>query len=382
MRIKILFITTWYPESTNPMHGIFVQEQAKAVQLFDDVKIIHIVECQHKIKPSWQFVVDNDLCLTQGISTYRLYISRPRFRSSIFLFFILRTFQAFCNLYATGYRPNILHAHTFRAGFVAVLLGKLYKLPVIISEHNSAFPRNLITKSKLLLARIAMTSANQVLIVSKYLQKSIESYGIHGRFYVCPNVVDTSIFYPERKSLGPNTVKQLLFVGRLDPIKGLDDLFLALSYSLSKRSDWQLIIFGDGPNRTQYEVVAKQMGLEERIIFRGYQPKSVIAISMRQSDIFILPSHIETFSVVAAEALACGLPVLSTRCGGPEEFITPDVGKLVPVNDPKSLGAELLSMLDHLDQYKQNHIVEYATSLFSLSTIGTKIHNIYTMLSD
>jgi glycosyltransferase involved in cell wall biosynthesis len=365
------------------MHGIFIQEHAKAAQLFDDVHVIHIIESPEKLKISWQLFIEQDQNITQNIPTYRLLISQPTFRRNIFLFFILRTFQAFHKMYVAGYHPDILHAHTYRAGFIAVILGKLYNIPVVISEHNSAFPRRLLSRNNIILARLALQNADLVLLVSRFLQKSIEEYGIHANFYICPNVVDTSIFYPpNQSSTNAALIKRLLFVGRLEPIKGLDDLLLAISSFLSARFDWYLRVVGEGPLKQHYEFIIEELGLIDRVRFFGYQSKPTLSQMMRESDVLILPSHIETFSAVAAEALACGLPVLATRCGGPEEYILPEVGRLVPISDPNSLGFELLSMLDHLDVYKRDQIAYYASTHFCLATVGSTLHRVYTNLND
>jgi len=379
-QLKVLFITSWYPHASNPMHGIFVREHARAVQLFDEIRILHILESQDVLKPSWQLNIDNDFSVTAGLLTYRLRISRSPYRSLTFLYYLWRTMQAFRQLYSTGYRPDILHAHTFRAGFVSVVIGKLYHLPVVISEHNSAFPRRLLTTSKIILSRLAFQNAERVLVPSKYLQKSIESYGIRGRFEVCPNVVDTDIFYPPDKCDVAITNKQLLSIGHLEPNKGLDVLIKALASLFVSRQDWHLIVIGAGSNRTQYELLVDELGLHDNVSFYGYQSKSKIANIMRDSDLFILSSHVETFSLAAAEALACGLPVLSTRCGGPEEFITPEVGRLVPANDPISMGTELLSMLGQLDRYVRENISAYASTYFSPRKVGTNLHNLYSQL--
>ena len=72
---------------------------------------------------------------------------------------------------------------------------------------------------------------------------------------------------------------------------------------------------------------------------------------MQQADLFVLPSIVETFSVATAEALATGTPVLVTDCGGPTEFVTPEVGCVVPTSDPEALCAKLNVMLDSLVQY-------------------------------
>ena len=380
-RLKILFITAWYPNSTNPMDGVFVRDHAKSVVEFDDAIVIHLSGPSHTGK-LWELETETDHSLSEGIPTYHLSTRKLPIPGLTYLIFLWAIWRVFCLFRNKGFLPDIIHAHIYSTGVPAVIIGNLYHIPVVITEHSTAFPRKALSRQQLWKARFAFHYAYRVIVVSQSLQIAIENFSVHAKFQIISNAVDQNIFYP---STPPHIVglrKRLLFVNRLIFIKGLEDLLKSLTILDIHRKDWHLDIVGDGRLKSECEQLVTLLGLDEKITLHGYLSKQTIAEIMRQSDIFILPSHIETFSVVAAEALACGLPVLSTRCGGPEEFITPDVGKLVPVNDPKSLGAELLSMLDHLDQYKQNHIVEYATSLFSLSTIGTKIHNIYTMLSD
>ena len=380
-RLKILFITAWYPNSKNPMDGVFVRDHAKSVVEFDDAIVIHLSGPSHTGK-LWELETETDHSLSEGIPTYHLSTRKLPIPGLTYLIFLWAIWRVFCLFRNKGFLPDIIHAHIYSTGVPAVIIGNLYHIPVVITEHSTAFPRKALSRQQLWKARFAFHYADRVIVVSHSLQTAIKNFSIQAKFQIISNAVDQNIFYP---STPPHIVglrKRLLFVNRLIFIKGLEDLLKSLTILDIHRKDWHLDIVGDGRLKSECEQLVTLLGLDEKITLHGYLSKQTIAEIMRQSDIFILPSHIETFSVVAAEALACGLPVLSTRCGGPEEFITPDVGKLVPVNDPKSLGAELLSMLDHLDQYKQNHIVEYATSLFSLSTIGTKIHNIYTMLSD
>ncbi len=101
---------------------------------------------------------------------------------------------------------------------------------------------------------------------------------------------------------------------------------------------------------------------------------------MRQSDLFVLPSLCETFSVPAAEAMASGIPVLATRCGGPEEFITQDQGLLVSPGDADALRQGLDFMLDNLHRYSRGQIVQYARERFSHEVVGAQLHALYQSL--
>jgi glycosyltransferase involved in cell wall biosynthesis len=201
------------------------------------------------------------------------------------------------------------------------------------------------------------------------------TYHIKARFHIIPNVVDTSLFRPPH-AVKNSEEKRILFAGSLVPVKGLHHLLNSVAI-LPKKCKWKLDIVGEGPERASYEALSNELGLSDQVTFHGQLSKSSLAEFMRQSDLFVLPSHTETFSVATAEALATGLPVLATRCGGPEEYINDQVGRLVPVGDLQALSKAISDMLNNLDQYKRNNIADYADERFSLTVIGNQLDAIY-----
>src|SRR6185312_3530334 len=154
--------------------------------------------------------------------------------------------------------------------------------------------------------------------VSRHLREAIRSYGIDVPFEVVPNVVDTSLFFPpEKKRTGEGATRRLLFVGNLEPSqhKGFPTLLRALTRLRDRTRDWQLDVVGDGPERPSYE-------------------KSVVAEMMRAAPLFVLPSRFDHLPCVVVEALASGLPVVSTTVGGIPELVDDQRGRLVPPDDP------------------------------------------------
>ena len=101
---------------------------------------------------------------------------------------------------------------------------------------------------------------------------------------------------------------------------------------------------------------------------------------MRQSDLFILASMLETFSAASIEALASGTPVLATRCGGPEEFISAEVGRLVPPGDSRALFFALDEMLNNLTSFNPARLAQYAAERFSYQRVGAQFDSIYAEL--
>jgi glycosyltransferase involved in cell wall biosynthesis len=210
----------------------------------------------------------------------------------------------------------------------------------------------------------------------------MESVGVQARYRIVPNVVDTVIFHARpgfRPIRDPSTVKRILFVGILDPThnKGVPFLLEALVKLSGRRRDWHLDIVGDGPARETYAGRVDALGLSGRITFHGLLTKPCVAERMRQAAFLVLPSLCETFSVVSAEAIGSGIPVLATRCGGPEEFVTPDVGSLVPAGDSEALCAGLAAMLDGLERYNPQALAAYASRRFSPEAVGRELDQVY-----
>ncbi len=378
-RLKTLFVTVWYPTKEQPLEGVFVRDYAKTVQVSGDVEVLHCVGPDPNISRLFRLEKETDLDLTGGIPTYRVWyrpVPIPKLWYAIYLWSIL---QAYRQIVSHGFHPEIIHAHIYEAGVPAVLIGKLFKLPVVVTEHTSAFLKKRIRGLGAWTARFALEEADMVLPVSKSLQKAIEAYGIRARFQVVPNVVDISLFKPGSSTRSENGIKRLLCVGLLNPshIKGVPYLLKALALLQECREDWHLDIVGDGPARADYERLKSELALGDRVIFHGAKTKEDVAGFMRQADLFVLPSLFETFSLATAEALAVGTPVLATHCGGPEEFITDEVGLLVPPGNITALRTGLDFMLDHLENYSDERISSYARQQFSPEIVGDTLHRVY-----
>lgn len=276
-----------------------------------------------------------------------------------------------------GFKPDVIHAHIFSAGVPAILLGKLYGIPVVITEHWHGFPEKKLKLTEKIMAKFAMNRAHWILPVSQSLQRGIEAYGIKGRFQIVPNVVDPFLFHPIQKDRAQGHQKKILFVGLLAPVKGLTYLFQALARLRQQRDDWRLDIVGDGPFRVEYERSAQQLGLVQKLNFHGMKSKREVAEFMRLADLLVLPSLTETFSTVAAEALASGVPVLATRCGGPEDFVSDEVGLLVSPGSEETLYKGLNKMLDHLDHFLPDRLSRYANERFHSNHVGAQLHTLY-----
>ena len=119
------------------------------------------------------------------------------------------------------------------------------------------------------------------------------------------------------------------------------------------------------------------MEISEKVRFRGLRNRMEIAREYRNSDAFVLPSRLETFGVVYIEAMAAGLPVIATRCGGPEDFVTPETGILIDVDDGAALTAAMKRMAADRAHYDSAKIAAYARQSFSPERVATHLTEIY-----
>ena len=371
-RLKILFIAGWYPMPESPTNGIFVQEHARAVSLYNDVVVIH--SPQNGSSAGRANEISDQI--EEGIRTIRTkaWLS-PIPKTSIFLH-LWRTYAAFRKLLKEGWKPNIIHAHVYHTGVAGVVLGRIYKTPVIITEHYSGFPQHLLSRSSILKAKFAMNMANLVLPVSDNLRKHIQSYGVHNRFQIVPNAVNTKLYY-HKPSSRESDIKRMLLVSLLHPKKGVTYLLQALRQLGEKRYDFALDIVGDGPYRDEYEEQARESDIADKVRFHGLKPKEEVAEFMRKCDFFVLPSLSETFGVVLIEALASGKPVIATNMGGPNEIVNKEVGLLVPPKDVDALAEAIDYMLDRYQDYSAKKIRAYAKEKFSYEAVGKTLDLIY-----
>jgi glycosyltransferase involved in cell wall biosynthesis len=359
---RVLILPKWYPWPDRPVFGLFCREQARAAALANDVRVLAFTP--EPMRGASLYRVWEDL--DEPVPTTRLVYRRPRVRAAA-MATQLAGMEAALRSWG-GWRPDVIHAHVFEAGFPAVLLGRRLRCPVVVSEHFTAFQRGLVRGLDLRLARLCFRHADLVCPVSEDLRAQLEAVEPRGRYRVVPNQVDTSIFYPgSGRAEGP---LRLLNVASLDEKKRQADLIDALP------PDAVLDIVGEGP--LEGALRARAEGLPVR--FHGPQPPARVAELMREADVFVLPSRFENLPVVLLEAMACGLPVVATRVGGVPEIIDDSAGALVESGDVPALAAVIDDVSRRLDSFDRAALAERARSRFGLEAVGRVWDEIYSGL--
>ena len=277
---------------------------------------------------------------------------------------------------------DVIHAHfTYPDGVVGARLGRRYGVPVVITEHAlwanwmDAYPR---------VRRQAVEASHDSafhLAVSTAGRDSVARYtGASDRLRVLPIGVDTTLFSPGD---APRRREQILFVGFINFTKGVDVLLHAMADLAARRPDARLVLVGGSFYRNtrlqteQLEQLSASLGLKDRVSFVGLKPPETVAALMRESAMLVLPSVRESFGAVLVEALACGTPIVATRCGGPEDIVTDDVGRLVPVGDSTALADAMEAVLARDPPYDPAALSHYAASRFGWNRIAADLVELY-----
>lgn len=259
------------------------------------------------------------------------------------------------------FRPDLVHGHFYDAAAATLLTARRLGVPYVLTEHSTlAHP---LTR----LERRAFREAGRVMAVSRMLRSALESSGLEARYEVVPNVVDLEHFTPSPRP-GRN---RLIAVTRMTPIKGVPDLVAALR--LLKRRDWHCDLIGGGERFEEYRALASPIA--ERVSFLGELHRPEVASRLRQADLFVLASRLETFSVATVEAMACGVPVVATACGGPEELVGPEAGAIVPAGDPAALAKAIDRALSI--RFDSEAISRGVAGRYSAEAVGARLRGVY-----
>ncbi|MBI2321186.1 MAG: glycosyltransferase [Chloroflexi bacterium] len=361
VRPRVLVVPSWYPSEHEPVAGVFVRAQAQAAIGCADVAVLHVAAGPGD---RWTERVDD------GLLTYRVSYRRPP--RGDFAAYCLAAWRALRRVEAR-WRPDLLHAHvTLPAGFAAAVYGALRGLPLVLTEHAGPYAALLRTRrAGRLLARWTVARAARLVTVSGALRQQMEAeLGIAlqpPRWQRVPVPVDTARFRPGRV---PDDAP-LLYAGALLRAKGLYDLLDALALLRRHGLPARLLLAGDGPERA-----AAVLGLTD-VSCTGWLPQAELAERMATCACLVLPSHGETFGSVLVEAMACGRPVVATRCGGPEEIVRPGLGVLVPPRAPQALAAALAPFVAGVARVDGAALRAAAERAYSLAAVGARLGALY-----
>jgi len=371
--MKILFVSGGYPTSQYPLTGIFEFDQAKALAARGHEVIFAAVDLRSIRR--WRRWGRESL-EKDGVKIEAINIPLGRFPDwMLHNFGIVGLKWLYRECLRKYGKPDVVHAHFTDSAYITVKALHDNYLPIIMTEHSSSINQARLSESLINTARYAYENVNEIMAVSPSLQNTIsKKFGYHSKYI--PNMVDLETFEFDEAAKAPAHYK-MVSVGGLIPLKAMDILIKQFAKFKAIVADSSLEIFGDGPERKNLELLIKFLNIEDSVKLNGICSRQIIAATLKTSDAFVLASRSETFGVAYIEALSCGVPVIATRCGGPEAFVHEGNGILVPVDEEEALLEAMKSMHRNRDLYNRKQIAAETAMKFSPDAVASQLEDVY-----
>jgi len=274
-----------------------------------------------------------------------------------------------------GIHYDLIHSHYWMSGIAAEQLKAAWNVPVVHMFHTLGLMKNRIARHPSEMEgayrtdgeRQVLASADRIIAATpaELSQLQFLYQADQNKISIIPPGVDTSHFYhiptdEARQAIGlPADERMLLFVGRIEPLKGIDTLIRALARLRETGVQCQvphyLAIIGGDPRASgenlsdemsRIQTLCRDLGLGDLVLFLGKRDQTSLPYYYSAADVLIMPSHYESFGMVALEAMACGTPVVASQVGG-LAFLVQDgiTGFVVPDDNPDLLAERLTRLL-------------------------------------
>ena len=368
--MKVLFLSEWYPHRYDAMAGLFVRKHAQAV-VRQGVEVTMLYLHLDKNIRKEELVEQ----ITDGV--HEVYVYYPC------KWGYLKAYRhGYQHIKQTWGRPDLCQLNVItKNGLLPLYLWKVLSIPYIIVEHWSGYlPMNRkqsIGKIHLLWARLLTRNAQVVLPVSQVLMDSMRECGLQCRHWQLINNVVDDFFYSTPLTFHPSPIHFIHISCFDERAKNIQGLLRAVKRLVDEKQDFHVTFVGTGIDFEEDKTYAESLGIVPTIVsFTGELSPEQVAHQLGQADAMLLFSNYENAPVVISEALAMGVPVLSTRAGGIPEMIDASCGFLVDIGDEKKMAEAMKQLIEKSLQFDIQTIREHGER-YSMELVGREMVQIY-----
>ncbi len=369
-KLHILFLSSWFPSRVQPINGDFILRHAKTVATKHKVTAIHVIT-DANLKSSIEVSISEQ----NNIKIIIAYIRKTN--NSITKFYsFFRAYKKCLNLVDFF---DIVHLNvTYPKGIVALYLKWFKKKSYIISEHWTGyqFPMNksigIIRKN---ITQLIVKNASFVCPVSNFQKNDMVAFGLKGNYQPIPNVIDTNLFYPIKKSSKKYVITHISsFTDQQKNISGLLKVIKQLSL---KRSDFIFKIVGNDNIDIGKNIIDKLKIPSDLILLEGAKSHEEIAKILQESNLYISFSNYESFGIVMTEAIATGTPVISTNTGILTELDVLSFTTIIPINDQDILLETINQYIDSKKVYDTKMMHSFIQKRYGVEVISNAFSKLY-----
>ena len=374
---KILVISAWYPNSLHNAEGDFIRYQAQLlrrsglnIEVFHASLSIRYLFKGHIFKKSTRY----DSGLKEYIIESPFWPRNSKWGIERWAERYVKELKKYCNKYGW---PEIIHAHTYLGGYCGSLIKKERNIPYLLTLHESQIMNDSIPQYHEQFLMGALSNADEITTVGPVLSNKVEKIsGLTPQSK--PNYIDFELFQTGKKKFENFT---FIYIGELIKRKRVDVLIEAIKELNEEGISVSLEVVGSGPEQNVLKGMCKELKLGSSVHFRGRKSQKEVAKLLSRSHCLVLPSEAETFGIVLLEAMACGVPFISTRSGAPERWFDHKACKFVDF-DNDSLGRAMKEMVMSYDQIDGNEIRNFALKTFNTDAIIDYYKKLYSSITN
>ena len=408
--LHVLIAARGYPAADNPVRGIFVADQAAALRSAGADVAVASWESAVRLRSdhddagpgstprAWLEVAANRTELARprswgapGVPVARLptVVELDEHGAADPVTSAERqseTLVAFGHRLADRWPIHVVHAHTgLPDGVAAARLAHRLAVPLVVTEHDSTLAKRLSTERGRTAYRALIGPGRRLVAVSATMRVRMAAL-LHvpaAIIEVIPNPIDLTAFHV----VGPaeRDPDELLWVGSRQAAKGTDRLLGAFALLRAERPSLRLRLVGWAPTaaeETRLRSLAGALGVETAVRFEPRADRAGVAEAMARAAVFVHPSPAETFGMVAAEALACGLPVAATPSGGVDEIVGDDGtrGSIAATVEPAALATAIGSVLDRRASFDPGQLRRHVEDRYAPPAVANRLLALYAEL--
>lgn len=372
--MNILFLPSWYESDMEKNAGVFFTEQALALQKMGNkvtIAIVDILNYPYKCNnPKFKIFKEE----RHGMDVYRIIV--PSYMTGqlpkVFFSYYARYYRKLMKyMLSQGLSFDVMYAHSFwHAGYIATLLKKEYKIPLIVQEHRSMLITGEFSNNVNRFLNATVENSDAFYCVSNKLRDNVYARtGLNEGVEILPNMVDDLFRYKQLNS----DKFTYTFIGTLNENKRIIQLLRCFEKLHENNNNVYLKVAGDGPQREQVEnLINKSEVLRESVEVLGLLPREKVLDLLSATNVLVLPSAFETFGIVCIEAMAVGRPVICTK-NGSADFVNDSNGILIDVDSDNQLTGAMEQVYRNYSDYDLKLISENCVKTYSASGVMNKV---------
>lgn len=393
---RVLILASWFPSPAQPGLGSFVLDQAQALRRHRglDVRVLSGRPMPIDTARPW--------ATWSGLRRWRDALAAAAWRDHAGMpvldvpypagapLPVLSNARAYAGAMTAvaervraSFSFDVIHAHTtYLDGTAGVQLARRFGVGCVVTEHTGPFAdlmRRPWTRRRVVKT---LSTVDRAFAVSEALAAEMRSWlpdAVGGRVGVLRNGVDPELFTPAARHAPDPRRPRVGAIGVFRAVKDPESLLRAFAGLRAAVPGAELHLVGEGELAPLVRDRCAALGIANAVHQHGALDRAGLADFLRETcDVLLISSRVETFGLAALEALACGKPVVSTRCGGPEEIVdNPMLGRLCPVGDVPALTAALRDVCARLSEFDATALRRSAVERFALADVARDLHAVY-----